>query len=171
MAKTVEERVAALEARFAADEKKVDEVKKEEEGKTARESLLAEINQLDSVIASKLAADEKKEEDKEEVVASKELADKFNKKGSLVDPSGIEEQITQDKFHAVEDLEHGTELATDKTTLEAAPTGYVANLKQASERLDKVAAYLEKHGRVKEAFRIDKIADAIDQRIATIEKK
>ena len=38
-------------------------------------------------------------------------------------------------------------------------------MKKASERLDRVAEYLEKHGRRELAFRIDKIADALDSRI------
>ena len=164
---TVEQRLAALEARFAADEK----VEKKDEAKTARESLIAEINSLDAIIA---AAEDKDDEVVEDKKASEELADEAQKTASLVDKSGVEEKITQDKFHAVEDLEHGKELATqngkyDGTVLDAAPTKYVANLKQASERLDKVASYLEKHGRTKEAFRIDQIADAIDSRIAKIE--
>jgi hypothetical protein len=38
-------------------------------------------------------------------------------------------------------------------------------LKSASARLDKVAEYLEKNGRRELAFRIDKIADAIDAKV------
>ena len=49
--------------------------------------------------------------------------------------------------------------------LDAAPTGYVARLKSASMRLDRVAGYLEQQGSKKLAFRIDQISDAIDARI------
>lgn len=90
------------------------------------------------------------------------------------DPSGIEEQITQDKFTEVEGETHGEELATFPSTEEAGrkspglsikSSDYISHLKSASDRLDIVADYLEKHGRRELAFRIDKIADALDARI------
>jgi hypothetical protein len=95
---------------------------------------------------------------------------------SLADPNGIEEQITQDRFTEVEGERHGEELASAASALavgEESPTkpsgaGYVARLMKASERLDKVAEYLEKNGRRALAFKVDKIADAVDARINTI---
>lgn len=95
---------------------------------------------------------------------------------SLKDPSGIEEQITQDKFSEVESERHGEELASADSMLavgrevgrKTVASDSVARLMKASERLDKVAAYLEKHGRNNLAFKIDKIADAIDAKINTI---
>ncbi len=83
---------------------------------------------------------------------------------SEVDPNGVEEEITQDRFKAVEDL-RDADLSTEDSMLDAAPTGYVARLRSASARLDRVAEYLEKHGKKAMAFRVDKIADAIDARI------
>ena len=62
-------------------------------------------------------------------------------------------------------------MATNDSTLDAAPTGYVARLKSASARLDVVAGYLEKSGRTAMALRIDKIADSIDARVAKFESK
>ena len=82
------------------------------------------------------------------------------------DKPGIEDEITQDYLNDVVE-ERGKEgLATEPSMLDAAPTGYVARLKSASARLDRVATHLEKQGRKKLAFRVDTIADAIDARIA-----
>jgi hypothetical protein len=93
--------------------------------------------------------------------------DDDGKKASEVDPSGIEEQITTDKFSEVERIQHGEELATGPSMGAVAPTRseYVAKLRSASVRLDKVAEYLENNGRRALAYRVDKIADAIDARI------
>jgi len=82
------------------------------------------------------------------------------------DKPGIEDEITQDYLNDVVE-ERGKEgLATEPSMLDAAPTGYVARLKSASARLDRVATHLEKQGRKKMAYRVDTIADAIDARIA-----
>lgn len=89
--------------------------------------------------------------------------------GSETKP-GVEDRITQARLSEVEKVMHGTELTTDDSMLAVAPTKhvaseeYVARLHRASERLDKVATYLERQGRVKLAARIDKISDAIDAR-------
>lgn len=47
----------------------------------------------------------------------------------------------------------------------------ISKLKSASERLDKVAAYLEENGNVEAALRIDKVADAVDNKINELENK
>lgn len=147
----LKQRIAALESTLAA--KKAED--KEEE--TEDTKLAAEIRALEA----RLASDDEDEDDDEEDEKAEE------KKASEVDPKGIEEEITQDRFTEVEKLEHGTELADGPSVGAVAPTKseYVARLKQASVRLDKVAEYLENNGRRALAFRIDKIADAIDARI------
>ncbi len=159
---TLAKRVAALEGRIAAD-KKEDESADEADKKEAseREVLAAQIEALELKLnaSDDSDADEKVEDKADE------------KKASLVDPDGVEEEITQKYLTEVEDLEHGTELATNDSTLDAAPTGYVARLKSASARLDVVAGYLEKSGRTAMALRIDKIADSIDARVAKFESK
>lgn len=158
-------RLAALEARFAAEESK-DDKKDDADKKEASErmSIASEIAALERKLAAE--EDENEFEDKK---ASDEKDEKVDeKKASLVDPNGVEEQITQKRFTEVEDLEHGTELTTDDTTLDAAPTEYVARMKNASSRLDAVATYLEKTGRTAMALRLDKIADSIDARVAKI---
>ena len=163
-------RVVALEQRMtvSADEPKKDDPA--EKKASERETLAAEIEALERKLSS---ADEKKDEKVEEKCAADEKVEdkKDEKKASLVDPNGVEEQITQKRFTEVEKLEHGTELATEPTTMDAAPTEYVARLKSASARLDTVADYLEKTGREELAKRIDVIADAIDQRINAAQRK
>lgn len=142
-------RIASLERRLAqvaGDEENKDEEVKEEKTASQRDLLASEIQALEEKLD---------EEDKDE-----------GKTASLVDPKGVEEDITQKYLTEVEKLEHGTELATDASMLKAAPTGYVARMKSASARLDAVANYLEKTGRKAMALRIDKIADQIDSRIA-----
>ena len=151
----LEQRVATLEAALkgkrAADA---------DEGDEKEASLKADIVAMERKLAG---ADEA---DKDEKKAA-EAEEDDGKKASEVDPDGIEEQITQDRFTEVEKITHGTELTTGPSMGAVAPTRseYVARLKSASVRLDKVAEYLEKHGRRELAFRIDKIADAIDEKI------
>ena len=90
-----------------------------------------------------------------------------DKAASLKSP-GIEDEITQDYLSEMVNLVHGEELDTDDSMLDAARNGSeeaVKLLKRASARLDRVATYLEKNGRAKQALRIDMIADAIDARI------
>ena len=94
----------------------------------------------------------------------------YGMRGSETKP-GVEDRITQDYLSDVEGEEHGEELTTDPSMLDTASTDYrasaeyVSRLKKASARLDKVASYLEKNGRIELAKRIDAIADAIDARI------
>lgn len=163
-------RLAALEARFAAEESKDD--KKDDKKDDADKKEASERMSIASEIAAlerKLAAEEDENEFEDKKASDEKDDEKVDeKKASLVDPNGVEEQITQKRFTEVEDLEHGTELTTDDTTLDAAPTEYVARMKNASSRLDAVATYLEKTGRTAMALRLDKIADSIDARVAKI---
>lgn len=78
----------------------------------------------------------------------------------------VEDEISQDYLEEVlEEVRDPDTIVTNPSMLDAAPTNYVARLKSASARLDKVANYLEQKGNKKLALRIDKIADAIDARI------
>lgn len=156
-----------VDEKKAADEKPAEKAEDKGDKKEAseRELLAAEITALEqrlnvADVKPSTASDDKDEDDKKDEA----------KKASLVDPSGVEEKITQKRFTEVEDLEHGTELS-EGLPLDVAPTGYVAKMKSASSRLDAVASYLEKTGRTAMAMRIDKIADAIDTRVAAIEQK
>jgi hypothetical protein len=79
---------------------------------------------------------------------------------------GAEEDITQDYLDDVlEEEKSPSSIVTEPSIQDAAPGGYVANLKRASARLDRVSEYCEQQGAVKLAYRIDQIADAIDTRI------
>jgi hypothetical protein len=149
--------------------------------KTAGKMLLAEIDELEEQIAGMYAADEDEDEpitadddeadEEEEPITADDDDDEVpvNEEPVEVESSesapGIEDEITQDKFREVEDTRHGTELSSGPTMRSVAPTNYTARLMQASVRLDKVAEYLEKNGRNQLAFRIDKIADAIDSHL------
>ena len=176
---SLQERVAALEKKLGTAASR----------SNVRESLVAEINRLekklggymddgmymddDNVIPGDggvaepatddlLASDDDDDDDDDDCVNA-----------SLKDPSGIEEEITQDRFTEVESEEHGEELASAESMValgrqvgkKQVASEVVARLKSASARLDKVAGYLEKHGRRELAYRLDKIADAIDARI------
>lgn len=176
--------VESLQARVAALEKRLG-VKAS--GGDARKALIAEITGLekklgcymddDSVIPGDGGMVAPVEEPMDDFLASEDEDDDDDaddaKSASEKDPSGIEEEITQDKFSEVEKEMHGDELASAESMEAvgrqvgrgATASEVVARLKKASARLDRVADYLEKHGRRQLAFRIDKIADAIDARI------
>lgn len=168
---SLKERVAALEKKLSVAKSSTSD---------ARKSLVAEIAQLERKLAMDdddvIPGDGGVAEPADKTVASDDDDDEDDDdclSASLKDPSGIEEQITQDKFTEMEGETHGEELATFDSILEegrqvgrkTTASEYVARLRKASDRLDRVADYLEKHGRRDLAFRIDKVADAIDARI------
>jgi len=168
------QRIAALESKLAAAKKFADDEEEETEEKTARDKLAAEIADLERRLNAddedeaeaeaeeKEAKSKKADEDEDEGDAEEKEA----KRASEIDP-GIEDEITTDKYRELQRLQHGTELTTDTMMLQVAPTEseYKETLKLASARLDRVANYLEKHGYRALAFRVDKIADAIDAKI------
>ena len=156
-------RLAALEARFA-----------EEDCEKKEASERAVISSQITVMERKLASDSVVLADMQPLVAADEDEDDEDdeeKTASLVDQNGIEEEITQDYLTEVENLEHGVELTTGGSVLDVSPTEYVAQLRNASTRLDVVSNFMEQTGRVAEAMRIDKIADAIDTRVAKLTTK
>jgi hypothetical protein len=156
------QRVAALEKKLGSQD-------------SPRNSLVAEIESLEKRLGCYMDDAEPTLTDLEKELGMGDEEDVTV--ASLVDPSGIEEEITQDKFAEVEGERHGEELASAGSMLEvgrevgtktASAKDYVARLMTASERLDKVAEYLEKCGRRSLAFKVDKIADAIDAKINNI---
>jgi len=81
---------------------------------------------------------------------------------------GVEDEITQDYLSDVVNLMGKGDLATEPSMEDAARDASMTSvdfLKRASARLDRVSNYLEKNGQVKIAFRLDKMADAVDARI------
>jgi len=172
----LQERVAALEKKLgtAASQGNV------------RDSLVAEINRLEKKLGGYMSDDGMYMDDDNVIPGDGGVAEPATDdllasddddddcvNASLKDPSGIEEEITQDRFTEVESEEHGEELASAESMValgrqvgkKQVASEVVARLKSASARLDKVAGYLEKHGRRELAYRLDKIADAIDARI------
>jgi hypothetical protein len=140
-------------------------------GSSPKAELLGQIKQMEAKLAC-MCGDESEFEDEGPVAGPVEgdSFDAFDLKASEVDPSGVEESITQDGLSAVAELENKAGLATDGSMQEAAggkvaSAGYVARLRSASARLDRVATYLEQSGKKALALRVDKIADAIDARI------
>ncbi len=79
---------------------------------------------------------------------------------------GIEDEITQDYLEEVSDEIGVDDISTEDSMIEVPETGYTARLKEASRRLDRVASYLEKSGQVKLAFRLDRLADALDSEVS-----
>jgi hypothetical protein len=170
-----------LMERIAALEKTIGNAKSASE-QNSRKSLVAEIESLEKRLNGCYMDDtaEPTLDDLQTVLGMDDDDDDDDEsvKASLADPNGIEEEITQDRFSEVESERHGEELASADSMLEvgrevgrkpvASAKEYVARLMQASDRLDKVAEYLEKNGRRSLAFKIDRISDAIDARINTI---
>jgi len=101
-----------------------------------------------------------------------EMEDYCGEIGMRAAEPDIEDKITQEYLSELQDEMGAEGLTTGDSMLDIAPTRftgseeYVTRLQRASARLDRVASYCEKHGRVKLAKKIDEIADAIDARIA-----
>jgi len=154
---------------------------KEASEKTAGKTLLAEIDDLEEQIAGMYAADEDADETEEvdtDVTADdddddddddgddvEDIEEVDTEVTSSEEAPGIEDEITQDKFTEVERTRPSAPQTSGPSMRSVAPTNYTARLMQASARLDRVADYLEKNGRKQLAFRVDKIADAIDNHI------
>lgn len=83
---------------------------------------------------------------------------------------GIEDEITQDSLDEVEEEVGADDIATEDTTKDVVASDYIGRLNEASARLDRVAAYLEKGGQTKLAYRIDRLADALDSERARLSK-
>jgi len=139
--------------------------KKVASDKVAARTLLAEIDDMEEQIAS---MDE--EEDVVEETASEEDMDfdELEDEDPIISSEsapGVEDTISQDRFTEVEKTRSSAPATSGPSVRSVAPTGYTARLQEASTRLDRVAAYLEKHGKTKLAYRLDRISDAIDAKI------
>ena len=80
---------------------------------------------------------------------------------------GIEDEITQDADDEVAEEVGAEDIATHDSVKEVTASR-VDRLKEASMRLDRVASYLERKGQVKLAYRIDRLADALDMEISKL---
>jgi hypothetical protein len=83
---------------------------------------------------------------------------------------GIEDEITQDSLDEVAEEVGADDIATEDATIDVVSSSYVGRLTEASRRLDRVASYLEKTGQVKLAFRVDRLADALDSERSRLSK-
>lgn len=75
--------------------------------------------------------------------------------------SGIEDEISQDSLSEVQSEVGADNIPTNESTKDV--VAYDARLAEASARLDRVASYVEKQGDKRLAFRLDRMADMIDQ--------
>lgn len=75
---------------------------------------------------------------------------------------GIEDEITTDKQDEVAEEVGADGIATEDSVSDVVASDYSSRLAEASRRLDRVASYLEKSGQVRLAYRIDRLADALD---------
>jgi hypothetical protein len=98
---------------------------------------------------------------------------------SVADPSGIEEEITDDHFSEVSRVTGDDDIPDAQHTIDVAPTelAHTANMKEASQRLDRLAQYIEQKVAagedkkwLKVAYRIDQMADSIDAQIKTAQE-
>jgi len=99
--------------------------------------------------------------DEEEVIEEKEASEveaKYDEELNSGDNQALE--IDQDFLDDVEKLRGKSDLADAKSMLAIA-----------SERLDKVASYLEETGNDKMAFAVDQLSDVIDSQIASINEE
>lgn len=150
-----------IEARLAALEESLDEedVSLADDGEdfTEDDVELVEDDDIeaedmsDSAVESLTGDDDDDDDDSDDVVES-----------SIVDPDGVEERITQDFLSEMQGITHGEQLTTAPSMLDVARKAYVARMRAASARLDRVAEYLEKQGKVETAYKVDRLADEID---------
>ena len=141
----VKAQVAESEKELKEDEKKADDPIVEDESLEAQFDLPPLDEDVDACMGCTGSDDDDSSEEVPAVTAAE-----------------VEEEITQDKFTEVED-EVDAEVPTEEIK-----NARLRNLKEASARLDRVANYLEKHGRKALAYRIDKLADAVDAEIQKI---
>ena len=136
---------------------------------------MAEMGYMDDIDADELYEDDlpaemgymKKYMDDEEDMDY--MDDDMDYMRASEEESGVEDEITQDYLGDVLETEKTpSSVTTDDSITNVA---YTARLKKASARLDRIADYLEQHGKTKMAYKIDKIADAIDARIKKEEAK
>lgn len=168
---------ASFEDELLEDELLEDELLEDElEDEILEDELLEDELEEDEILEDEfedefIASDDDDEDDDDEESDEEDESDDESVVASEVDPDGIEEQITQDYLRAVQSLRHGEQLTSGPSMGSVAPTRseYVAKLRSVSARLDRVATILEKEGRKQLAFRVDKVADAVDARIRQLQ--
>lgn len=86
---------------------------------------------------------------------------------------GVEDRISQEYLKAMEELRGKAQTADAPKMIPVAPTRseYKQRLVSASQRLDKVASYLEADGKTELAMRVDRVSDAIDAKLAALDEE
>jgi len=165
----LEARMAELEDLDFEDEFGIDDVELAEDEVEGEEDMF-DLETLASDDDAEDDADDAEEDDTDVEAAEDIDLDGFDDEveASEVDPDGVEEQISQDSLSEVLGVTKGTQSKTHDSMLSVGKKAYVAKMREASARLDRVASYLEKTGRVKLACRIDRIADAVDAKIKQV---
>ena len=184
---SIRSEIAALEAELDERAKPTQQARE----KTSGESILAELHELEEMVKTACGHAYMDEEDDDDESAmyptmmdddepvvldlddGLDAVDEEEVVFASETKPGIEDEITQDYLDDVlEEEKPDDDIVTDETMLDTTSTGYVgsrkafiARLKSASGRLDKVAEYLEEQGNDELAFRIDKMADQVDARI------
>lgn len=125
-------------------------------------------NKNDAIMSDDKKMDEPKADDKmDEKKASAKTADEGQPQGE------IEEQIENDHNQVVEEFDPNMEADNilphaEKKQMASTKTRQAAIYTEATKRLDRVASYLEKHGRKQLAFRIDKVSDALTAKLNSL---
>jgi len=133
-----------------------EEFEEEEEIEVGQdEDLVSQIEEL----SQELEEVEDEEEAEDIISSARNRAAKRRKTRSSEKSPGVEDQITQDYLDEVE------EAAGSKVKTVEPKNAFVARVKVATQRLDRVADYLEKKGDKRLALRIDRLSDALDKSI------
>jgi hypothetical protein len=154
----------------------------------SNEDLMSEITALED----ELMADDDADSDDKPVAASKSrkadddmemVADDDEDKDMFADDeeemvADVEEEMVADVEDTIGDpFDDVSEVLApdapsgkgiDVVSKKASKAKFASTLKEAARRLDRVAEYLEKSGKKKLAYRIDLIADAIDEKISSL---
>jgi len=172
----------SLAAEIAALERRIDGMYMDEDLAVVEEDVAGVPVSVDELVVEPVALmddeamqDEELELDEvgqdDDVMDEMTLEDVEPEAGCMASESkpGVEDEINQDYLDDVLKLRDTPEsIVTAPSMLDVARTSsneYVARVKTATARLDRVADYLEKQGQRKLALRIDTISDALDARI------
>jgi hypothetical protein len=160
-----------LEKILAQEEEVEAQDEKEEEKKAQMEDLYlddsADLDEemfdgdLDDDFLGCTAAEEEEESEECEEEESEESEEKEAKKSSE-EEKGVEDTIKMPFQEVSEEVGANDGELPNEVVTKQTKSDYVARLVEASTRLDRVAEYLEKHGKTAAALRIDKISDALD---------
>lgn len=134
------------------------------------------VNEDEEMVASDEDKDEPKADDEEMEVEASDDEDEMeagddDKKAA---EAGIEDTIENDHEQMVDEFDPNAPKGQGMDVVRPAKMAskdvqakakYASMIKEATERLDKVAGYLEKHGRKQLAYRLDRVSDALEAKL------